>query len=65
VEELEQTRDTLIAQLSEAQRAAERRVRREAQSRARRERAQKGEERESVQSGGPLGRAMSWWRAKP
>jgi DNA-binding transcriptional regulator YhcF (GntR family) len=47
VEELEETRDTLIAQLSEAQRAAEQRVRREAQTR------------------GPLGRAMSWWRAKP
>ncbi|HXF30938.1 MAG TPA: GntR family transcriptional regulator [Solirubrobacterales bacterium] len=47
VEELEETRDTLIAQLSEAQRAAEHRVRREAESR------------------GPLGRAMSWWRAKP
>lgn len=47
VEELEETRDTLIAQLSEAQRAAEQRVRREAESR------------------GPLGRAMSWWRAKP
>lgn len=47
VQELEQTRDTLIAQLSEAQREAERRVRGEAQGR------------------GPLGRAMSWWRAKP
>ena len=47
VEELEETRDTLIAQLSEAQRAAEHRVRREARTR------------------GPLGRAMSWWRAKP
>ncbi len=47
VQELEQTRDTLIAQLSEAQRAAEQRVRGEAQDR------------------GPLGRAMSWWRAKP
>ena len=47
VEELEETRDTLIAQLSEAQRAAEQRVRDEAGSR------------------GPLGRAMSWWRAKP
>ena len=47
VEELEETRDTLIAQLSEAQRAAEQRVRREAGSR------------------GPLGKAMSWWRAKP
>jgi DNA-binding transcriptional regulator YhcF (GntR family) len=33
VEELEQTRDTLIAQLSEAQREAERRVRSEAQAR--------------------------------
>lgn len=33
VEELEQTRDTLIAQLSEAQRSAERRVRREAAGR--------------------------------
>lgn len=46
VEELEQTRDTLIAQLSEAQKAAEQRVRHEARSQ------------------GPLGRAMSWWRAK-
>jgi DNA-binding transcriptional regulator YhcF (GntR family) len=33
VEELEETRDTLIAQLSEAQKAAEQRVRREAQTR--------------------------------
>jgi GntR family transcriptional regulator len=47
VQELEQTRDRLIAQLSEAQRAAEQRVRQEAQTR------------------GPLGRAMSWWRAEP
>ena len=47
VQELEQTRDTRIAQLSEAQRAAEQRVRGEAEGR------------------GPLGRAMSWWRAKP
>jgi DNA-binding transcriptional regulator YhcF (GntR family) len=47
VEELEQTRDTLIAQLSEAQRAAEERVRHEAEGR------------------GPLGKAMSRWRAKP
>jgi GntR family transcriptional regulator len=65
VGELEQTRDTLIAQLSEAQKAAELRVRREAQTRVRRERAQKGEESETEQSGGPLGRAMSWWRSKP
>ncbi len=46
VEELEQTRDTLIAQLSEAQKASEQRVRQEAKTR------------------GPLGRAMSWWRAE-
>lgn len=45
VEELEQTRDTLIAQLAEAQRESEREVRQRARSR------------------GPLGRAMSRWRA--
>jgi DNA-binding transcriptional regulator YhcF (GntR family) len=50
VEELEQTRDTLIAQLSEAQRAAERRAR------------QAGRER--VQEASPFERAMSWWRHK-
>ena len=50
VEELEQTRDTLIAQLSEAQRAAEQRAR------------QAGRER--VQEASPLERAMSWWRHK-
>jgi GntR family transcriptional regulator len=49
VEELEETRDTLIAQLSEAQKAVEQRVREEARARG----------------NGPLGRAMSWWRAKP
>ncbi len=65
VQELEQTRDTLIAQLSEAQKAAEQRVRREAQTRARRQRAQGREDGEPAQSGGPLGRAMSWWRSKP
>ncbi|HXR29629.1 MAG TPA: GntR family transcriptional regulator [Solirubrobacterales bacterium] len=66
VEELEQTRDTLIGQLSEAQRAAERRARQVGQARARRE-ALLGEELddESTRSGGgPLGRAMSWWQAK-
>jgi DNA-binding transcriptional regulator YhcF (GntR family) len=47
VEELEQTRDTLIAQLAEAQRESEQEVRRRASGR------------------GPLGRAMSRWRAKP
>lgn len=46
VEELEQTRDTLIAQLAEAQRESEQEVRRRAEGR------------------GPLGRAMSRWRAK-
>jgi GntR family transcriptional regulator len=66
VQELEQTRDTLIAQLSEAQKAAEQRAREEAQTRARRQRAREGEDTgDGGQSGGPLGRAMSWWRAKP
>jgi DNA-binding transcriptional regulator YhcF (GntR family) len=46
VEELEQTRDTLIGQLAEAQRESEQEVRQRAQSR------------------GPLGRAMSRWRAR-
>lgn len=50
VEELERTRDTLIAQLSQAQRAAEQRARR-----AGRERAQRSQ---------PLEQAMSWWRRK-
>lgn len=48
VQELEQTRDTLIAQLSAAQRAAEQRAR------------QAGRER--AQGASPLERAMSWWR---
>jgi GntR family transcriptional regulator len=48
VQELEQTRDTLIAQLSEARRAAERQAREEAKARG----------------NGPLGRAMSRWRAE-
>ena len=65
VGELEQTRDTLIAQLSEAQKAAEQRAREEAQTRARRQRAREDEESEPGQAGGPLGRAMSWWRSKP
>lgn len=47
VEELEETRDTLIAQLAEAQRETQQEVRRRAGDR------------------GPLGRAMSRWRAKP
>jgi DNA-binding transcriptional regulator YhcF (GntR family) len=50
VGELEQTRDTLIAQLSEAQRAAERRAH------------EKGRQRALAAS--PLERAMSWWRRK-
>lgn len=49
VQELEQTRDTLIAQLSEAQRVAEQRVREEVRARG----------------NGPLGRAMSWWHSRP
>jgi DNA-binding transcriptional regulator YhcF (GntR family) len=66
VEELEQTRDTLISQLSAAQRAAELRARELGEARARRKAQLAGES--SVASrpsgGGPLGRAMSWWRAK-
>jgi len=47
VEELEQTRDTLIAQLAAAQRESQQEVRERARRR------------------GPLGRAMSRWRAQP
>jgi DNA-binding transcriptional regulator YhcF (GntR family) len=52
VEELEQTRDTLIAKLSEAQRAAEERARREGEARL----GQMG-----PPTGGPLASAKSWW----
>jgi DNA-binding transcriptional regulator YhcF (GntR family) len=58
VEELEQTRDTLVAQLSEARRAAERRAGQEA-----RRRADEGSA-EAAEEAGPLARAMGWWRAK-
>jgi DNA-binding transcriptional regulator YhcF (GntR family) len=65
VQELEQTRDTLIAQLSEARRSAEERARREAQARAQRQRAWQGEEsRRGEPGGGPLSRAMGWWRSR-
>jgi DNA-binding transcriptional regulator YhcF (GntR family) len=58
VEELEQTRDTLVAQLSEARRAAERRAGEEARRRA-------GEETvNDAEGAGPLARAMGWWRQK-
>jgi DNA-binding transcriptional regulator YhcF (GntR family) len=50
VGELERTRDTLIAQLSEAQRAAERRAREAGRARAR--------------EASPLERATGWWREK-
>jgi GntR family transcriptional regulator len=50
VEELEQTRDTLIAQLSAAQQAAEQRAREAGRERAR--------------GASPLEQAMSWWRHK-
>jgi GntR family transcriptional regulator len=64
VEELEQTRDTLIAQLSEAQRAAELRARKVGEERARREAREEESREPGAPGGGPLGRAMSWWRAK-
>jgi GntR family transcriptional regulator len=60
VEELEQTRDTLVAQLSEARRAAERRAAEEARRRAGAESAA----REAAEEAGPLARAMGWWRQK-
>ncbi|HTR75039.1 MAG TPA: GntR family transcriptional regulator [Solirubrobacterales bacterium] len=60
VEELEQTRDTLVAQLSEARLAAERRVRVEARRRAREE----GSAGAGEELGGPLGRALGWWHEK-
>lgn len=59
VEELEQTRDTLVGQLSEARRAAERRAREEARRRV--GEAGAGGDAEEA---GPLARAMGWWRAK-
>jgi DNA-binding transcriptional regulator YhcF (GntR family) len=58
VEELEQTRDTLVAQLSEARRAAERHAGREA-----RRRVGEGSARDAEEAG-PLARAMGWWRQK-
>lgn len=52
VDELERTRDTLIAKLSEAQKVAERRARREGEARL----GQMG-----APTGGPLASAKSWW----
>jgi DNA-binding transcriptional regulator YhcF (GntR family) len=57
VPELERTRDTLIAQLSEAQRAAEKRARQAGRERAR-------EAGPLGRQASPLERAMSWWRHK-
>jgi GntR family transcriptional regulator len=57
VQELERTRDTLIAQLSEAQRAAEERARQAGRDRAR-------EAGPLGRQASPLERAMSWWRHK-
>lgn len=65
VEELEQTRDTLIAQLSEAQKAAELRAREEARARLRRQGMLSEADEQSLSIGSsPLERAMSWWRRK-
>jgi DNA-binding transcriptional regulator YhcF (GntR family) len=52
VEELEHTRDTLIEKLSEAQRAAEQRARREGEERM---------EQLTAPGEGPLAGAKSWW----
>jgi GntR family transcriptional regulator len=66
VEELELTRDALIAQLSDAQRAAELRARQEGEARARRKAVLTGPDRgdRTQEDAEPLGKAMSWWRAK-
>jgi GntR family transcriptional regulator len=56
VDELERTRDTLIAKLSEAQKAAEQRARREGKAR---------QEQIDPNSEGPLASAKKWWSAPP
>lgn len=67
VEELERTRDILIAKLSEAQKAAELRAREEGRERVRRRErlAASAESAGDGPSEGPLERAMSWWRRRP
>jgi DNA-binding transcriptional regulator YhcF (GntR family) len=52
VEELEQTRDVLVAKLFKARESAEQRARREGEARA---------EHREPPAPGPLARAMSWW----
>jgi DNA-binding transcriptional regulator YhcF (GntR family) len=52
VEELEETRDTLIAKLSEAQKAATERARRADQAR---------QEQQDAPTEGPLANAKDWW----
>lgn len=52
VDELERTRDTLIAKLSEAQKAAEQRARREGEARL---------EQMDAADEGPLASAKKWW----
>jgi GntR family transcriptional regulator len=56
VEELEETRDTLIAKLSEAQKAAEERARREGQARI---------GRAAAPNPSPLASAKDWWSEAP
>ncbi len=63
IDDLERTRDTLIAQLSEAQKAAELRARQEGHARAERERSL-GSSQPSAGGEGPLARAMSWWQSR-
>lgn len=52
VDELERTRDTLIAKLSEAQKAAEQRARREGEARL---------QQVDAPAAGPLASAKNWW----
>jgi GntR family transcriptional regulator len=63
VEELEETRDILIAKLSEAQKAAELRAREAGRERVRLQERVTGERQSAGgPTAGPLERAMNWWR---
>jgi len=64
VEELERTRDTLIARLSEAQGAAEHRAREAGRARAHRHGIVESPDRSGAAGHGPLSQAIQWWRAK-
>lgn len=62
VEELERTRDTLIAKLSEAQKTAALRAKQEDESRLRREAMLQADRPRAPAEQGPLDAATRWWR---